>query len=260
MKIAILGALPRELSYIIRNLGATKRSEGWQSPVHITVAGSSEIMIVQTGMGIARSAAALHDVLDRATPDCIVSVGFAGALYHGASPGDLVRGSRFFLLSSAGEEPGTTPSSFMASELGLRQPLPGPLSERLSAIAGLREGSIITLERPIKKTILAERIPGELSFPVCDMETYALAGLSLERNVPLLAIRSISDTMNEEIPPELIGVVDEMGQPKLGTLLHAVTTNPALVTDVLRLKRNSESAAQSLGRVVEEMCRGLSGR
>jgi adenosylhomocysteine nucleosidase len=256
MRLTILGALPREISYIIKNLGATKSSERWPFPVYLSAADSVDIAIVQTGMGMIRAASAMNAVLAKSTPDCIVSVGFAGALYNGAVPGELVTGSRFFIFRSAGKEP-TTSSSFMQSEVKPDQPLPEPIAERLSGMASLREGSIITLEQALKKTILAEQIPEELPFPVCDMETFTLARLSLESNLPFLAVRSISDTLNEEIPPELIGVVDETGQPKLGTLFHAVTTNPALVTDVLRLKRNSEAAAKNLGLFIEELCQAL---
>jgi nucleoside phosphorylase len=256
MKLTILGALPRELSYIIKNLGSTKSPDDGPFPVHVSTTESSQITIVQTGIGIARAVAALKALLERVTPDCIISVGFAGALYQGASAGDMLRGSRFFLFPSAGKESGTSPSSLMASELKLR-PLPPFLAENISGIGNLPGGDIITLEEPMKKDAIVEKIPKSLSFPICEMETFGLAELSLERDVPFLAIRSVSDTLDEDVPQELIGVVDEMGQPKLGRLFHAVTTNPALVTDVLRLRRNSEIAAQNLGRVVEELCRGL---
>lgn len=255
MRLTILGALPRELSHIINNLGAAKSPEAWDFPVYLSTMDSSEITIVQTGMGIVRSKAALKVVLERSKPDCIVSVGFAGALYHGSSPGDLVLVSRFFLLPAGGEE--SANFTFMQSEVKLNRPLPDPLVERLSGMSRIRQGSIITLKQPMKKTVLAEQIPKGLHFPVCDMETFGLAELSRERDVPFLAVRSVSDILDEEVPPELIGVVDEMGEPKLGRLFHAVTTNPALVTDVLRLRRNSETAARNLGLFIKELCRAL---
>ncbi len=255
MKLAILGALPRELSYVIKDLGAAKSPEEWPFPAYLSKLDSSEVTIVQTGMGMVRAEAALKAVLERFSPDCVMSVGFAGALYPGASPGDLVRGVRFFIFPAVGGESAT---SLIRSELDLRPSLPGRLAEKLADLANLSEGSIITLQQQMKKSVLAERIPGGLPFPVCDMETFSVAELSLRQHIPFFAVRSISDTLDEEVPPELVGVVEETGQPNLGRLFYAVTTNPALVTDVLRLRRNSEVAARSLGRIIAELSAALS--
>ncbi|MDA8431704.1 MAG: hypothetical protein M0Z60_01925 [Nitrospiraceae bacterium] len=251
MRLIVLGALPRELASIVNDLGATKSPEGWNFPVYTAKAAPSEILIAQTGMGMDRAKAALEAVLERFMPDCIVSVGFAGALYANASAGDLVEGSRLFKYTLAGTRP-----SHLSAELNPALPLPGPFTARLSGNAHLHEGSIITLEKPMEKKGLSPHVPGGLPFPVCDMETFALGEVAVARAIPFLAVRSISDTLEEEVPPELIGVVDEMGQPKLGRLFHAVTTNPALVTDVIRLKRNSEAASQSLGRFMKELLSG----
>jgi len=257
MKLAILGALPRELSYIIKNLGALKSPDEWPFPVYMSGECQIETAIVQTGMGMARATAALKMVLSRFKPDCILSTGFAGALYQIASPGDLVRGTRFFLFPTAGEL-GSSSACFMQSELKPDQQLPGRLAERLYGMTSLREGSIITLQQPLKKSILRKGVPEELPFPVCDMETFGLAGLSLESNIPFISVRSVSDVLDEEVPPELIGVVGETGAPNLGRLFSAITTNPALVTDVLRLRRNSEAASRNLGLFAEHFCRELS--
>jgi adenosylhomocysteine nucleosidase len=253
--MTILGALQRELSYIIKLVGATKNPEGWPFPAYISKRDSSEITIFQTGMGTVRAGAALKAVLERFRPDCIMSVGFAGALYPGAAPGDLVRGTRLFMLPAIVGDSAT--SSASESELNPRLSLPGRMADRLTALNDLRDGSIITLNQQMEKGVLAKQIPGGLPFPVCDMETFSLAELSLRRDIPFLGIRSVSDTLEEEVPPELFGVVGETGQPNLGRLFYSVTTNPALVTDVLRLRRNSEAAARSLGLLIEELSTAL---
>ncbi len=130
--------------------------------------------------------------------------------------------------------------------------------ERLSATVAIRKAAIITFARQIKKRVLAKEIPAGLEFPVCDMETFGIAGLSRERNIPFLSFRAVSDTLDVEVPPELVGVVDENGEPRLGRLFSAVTTNPALVTDVLRLRRDSETAARNLGMLIEQLSGALS--
>src|SRR5512135_3408773 len=99
MRLAIFGALPRELKYVIRGLGATKSSEGWPFPVHTAATGRHNITIVQTGMGMNRAVASLHAVLDKERPDLVVSIGFCGALYEQAVAGDLVRASQFLFLA-----------------------------------------------------------------------------------------------------------------------------------------------------------------
>ncbi|MDA8433193.1 MAG: hypothetical protein M0Z60_09565 [Nitrospiraceae bacterium] len=257
MRLAIFGALPRELKYVIKDLGATKNSEGWPFPVHTAATGRHNITIVQTGMGMPRAVAALHVVLDKESPGLVLSIGFCGALYEQAIPGDLVRASQFLFLMP------TTDREISFSTLGTTGHSPDfpeieQTMERLSATVAIRKAAIITFARQIKKRVLAKEIPAGLEFPVCDMETFGIAGLSRERNIPFLSFRAVSDTLDVEVPPELVGVVDENGEPRLGRLFSAVTTNPSLVTDVLRLRRDSETAARNLGMLIKQLSGALS--
>ena len=257
MRLAIFGALPRELKYVIRDLGATKSSEGWPFPVHTVATGRHNITVVQTGMGMRRAVAALHAVLDKKRPGLVVSIGFCGALYEQAVAGDLVRASQFLFLTPTMDQKMSF-SSLGTTGHGPDVPEIEQTMEKLSGTITMRKGAIITFERQMKKRVLAKQIPAGLEFPVCDMETFGIAGLSRERNIPFLAFRAVSDTLDVEVPPELVGVVDEKGEPRLGRLFSAVTTNPALVTDVLRLRRDSETAARNLGMLMEQLSRALS--
>jgi nucleoside phosphorylase len=257
MRLAIFGALPRELKYVIKDLGASRSSEGWPFPVYAAATRKHSITIVQTGMGIGRSVDALNAVLAKERPGLVVSVGFCGALYEQAVAGDLVLASQFLFLKPAMDQ-NISFSILGTTGHGSDVPEIKQMLEKLSGTIAMRKGTIVTFERPMKKRVLAKQIPAGLEFPVCDMETFGIAETCLRQEIRFLAFRAVSDTLDVEVPPELVGVVDESGEPRLGRLFTAVSTNPALVTDVLRLRRDSETAARNLGMLVEDLCRALS--
>lgn len=90
-------------------------------------------------------------------------------------------------------------------------------------------------------------------FPVCDMETFALANSAVQRRIPFIAVRSISDTADQEVPGELFDVTHESGKIAYRRLIKSVFKKPGLVKDLIRLGVNSEKAAKSLGGLLRSL-------
>jgi nucleoside phosphorylase len=111
----------------------------------------------------------------------------------------------------------------------------------------------VTLENLVKKPEIRKRLPAKISFPVCDMETFVLARAASQRGIPFFAARSISDTSDHEIPPELLDIFDESGKILYFRLSKSVLYKPGLVMEMVRLRRNSEMAARSLGSLVRAL-------
>lgn len=250
MKLALFAAFPQELKYIIRNLGIKEESGRGSFTIALAdLSPSSEVVLVESGMGIHNAEAAFSHVVDQYEPDFILSVGFGGALYDGASIGDLVWASKVFLIPGPEEGNPVPPpdrweqfsAGAEAREMGLQ----------LSRRVGMSEGSILTLTDWVEKPKLIKFVPAELPFPVSDMETYFFAKLSAEKGLPFLAVRSITDSADEEIPRELLRVTDEAGNYKLPRALGIVLSNPQLIADIVRLGKNSHIAARNLWHLVE---------
>jgi adenosylhomocysteine nucleosidase len=238
MRAAIFSAFPQELRQTLRNVRLMKRS---LDPFEIFFAEhpSHEILLVQAGMGVRNAEAALQYVLEEYEPDFIASIGFGGALYRGAAAGDLIWPSKVFFLNEKVE--GT-----------LEVPDAGEISARLSGKVMMHEGSVVTLQRWMKKSEIKEIMP-RLPLPVCDMETFPLARLSILRGLPFFAVRSITDTADEEIPYEFLTVLDKSGKYALSRSLKLLLSKPKLLPKAARLGMTSRIASHNLWHAVRAL-------
>jgi len=213
-----------------------------------------DIITVQTGIGAANAETAFRRVLQERRPDIVVSAGFGGALYEDAEIGDIVWAFRSLLirvdrtrqLEHLPED--AVPDSALVRQLGKK------LCEKTAA----REGSIITLSEMMTKSKIKKMIPGDLPFPVCDMETFYLAKLSYQNRVPFLAVRAITDQLDEDIPPELLAVTDGTGRYRFSRAIGLLLAKPQLIPASVKLGRNAARASKNLGKAVNSLVEILS--
>ncbi len=261
MRVAIFSAFPHELKYIFKNFTITKKLKKYPFHIFFTKYSLSEIILVQTGMGTHNAEASLKYILGEYSPNCILSLGFGGALYDGAIVGDLIWASKVFLIpESALEKSGFNflksegiDSCYAWKQCLLEIPDAGEIFSKLSDKIVMHEGCILTLEKWMKKSEIKKMLPEELPFPVCDMETYFLADFSINRGLPFFAVRSITDRVDEEIPRELLNVSDETGNYRLSRALRLLLGNPELIPASMKLGRNSNIAAKNLWPVVKSL-------
>ncbi|MCL5023641.1 MAG: hypothetical protein M1497_09800 [Nitrospirae bacterium] len=239
-KLAIFSAFPQELRHIMRNVGPLTAAKKFPFELHRARYAASEIILVQTGMRVAGAEESLWYILDEHKPDVVLSAGFGGALYEGARIGDLVSASRVLLVRDGIEETMELPET-------------GEMIRKLGSSLTVREGSVLTLAKWLTKSEVRKLLHVGLPFPVCDMEAFFLAKLSAEKGLPFLAIRSISDRADEEIPPGLLGVADESGKYRLSRALRVLATRPALIPRSIGLGLNSGIASRSLWHFVRAL-------
>jgi nucleoside phosphorylase len=234
-KVLICAALPRELKYILSSFREGRRRKLRSSAVSSFRSTSGEFFLLRTGLGIQNSDSSMRSLLRTLRPDLVVSLGFAGSVFEGLTVGDLVWASRVFLMS---EED--------ANLTEVPVPTSRPLAGRLAGRISLYEGCIVTLNRFMRKPEIIKSLPEGLSFPVCDMETFALAKIAGEQAIPFFAVRAVTDTSEHEIPPELLDISCASGRTRLSVLLMRVLRKPGLSKDIIRLKQSSERAARNL--------------
>lgn len=240
MRLAIFSAFPHEIRPLVKNLSATRISKKLPFPLFLAPSVSGEVVVVQTGMGTRNAEASLEYVIKKYSPTIILSSGFGGALYDNAAIGELIWASRVLLMNNGISDTMDLPDS-------------GHLFDRLSQKLTIQEGSIITLERWMKKPEIKRTLSEPLLFPVCDMETFPLAKASLTRGLPFVAIRSITDRSHEEIPPELLSVSDESGNYRLSRAMNVLLGNPSLIPRALTLGRSSAVASKNIWRAVKAL-------
>ncbi len=244
MRVALFSAFPHELREISRNTGATKPLKRNSFEISHAEYSSHRITIILTGIGIRNAERALSRVLEEQAPDIVVSMGFGGALYDGAQIGEVVWASRVLFMNEGDLE-------LIDLENGR------DIFERFPGAVPMREGSIVTLGTWRKKDEIRKIVTEEFSFPVCDMETFPLARLSLERGLRFFAFRSITDRGDEEIPPELLGASDESGMYSLSRAVKLLLTRPALIPGSIKLGINSQIAGKSLWQATSAFLKAL---
>jgi adenosylhomocysteine nucleosidase len=241
MKLAICAAFPQELKYILKNFSLKKSLKRDVFHIFFGEFSSQELILVQTGIGVQNAEAALNYILETERPDLIVSAGFGGALYEGASSGDLVWAKRALLFPEGDLNILEFPNDFLKTSLGFY------------VETGICDGSILTLSRWMAKSDIIKILPAGLPHPVCDMETYPLAKLSLNNGLPFLAVRSITDTIDEDIPKEFFAASNAFGQYSFSRALGMLLSRPSLIPHSFKLGRASEIASKNLWHAVRHL-------
>ncbi len=91
-----------------------------------------------------------------------------------------------------------------------------------------------------------------------DMESFAILSAAHEHKISAVAIRVISDTSSRDMPVFLDAVVDDMGRVKIGGLVRKVVRHPIHLPALIRLGRDSRTAAEALAHFLEAYIKKLS--
>jgi adenosylhomocysteine nucleosidase len=171
--------------------------------------------------GIAADAVRRHEKVD-----AVVSAGLCGGLEPALAVGDVV----------------------VATDVN------GCAAERPSTSQPHRTGKAISIDRvaitPEEKARL--RSTGAA---IVEMEAAALAERASAWHVPFYCVRSVSDAATEGFLLDLNSVRDSEGRFRRGLIVVKTLIRPvSLVPEMLRLKRNSERAADTLGEFVATCC------
>lgn len=239
MNISIFYALPQEMGNLVRSLGAarTARYPCRAFEMHYR---SARLVFLETGVGGRAAKRAFDHHLAEGTPDVVISAGFGGALDYDAPIGQTILGTSFLLFSG----------SRMVNSLET------PLLPRLYRTPDrVRQGTVVTLEQPVEKRTVREKISSDFALPVCDMESYYLAERAIARGISFFAIRSVSDTGRTEVPSAFFEVCngDVSGEYSTTKVFAMLVRNPHLIPKAMLLGFHSRTAARHLGRAIRAL-------
>ncbi|MGD0228812.1 MAG: hypothetical protein ABSC19_00450 [Syntrophorhabdales bacterium] len=240
MRLVLFSALSREVRETTRMLGGRTRLQGLPFRAFCVRHPSHSLTFAETGMGIESATRVFLHMLQRDRPDAAISLGYCGSLSPDASIGDLIWASKVCLVEGRGVE-----TLALDDALGVL----GTLSSRLP----IRAGTFLTLNRWRKKHELVRTIPQGMPLPVCDMETFGLARLSVDHGLPFFAIRAVSDASGEDIPFDPWSVCDSSGTYRLYRALGLFLSRPHLLAHAIKLRRNSKIASRNLALAVSAL-------
>jgi nucleoside phosphorylase len=241
MDIGILTALRMEGWPLLRRKGWTMRRSSSGRCIYERVEGGIRIRWIVTGMGAARAMEGLEEILEDLSPRALLSVGFAGGLHSELGVGHVVAADR---VTRFHEMVGTLSPPCM-THLPPRPETWGGRSQRVHL-----GGGVVSVDAPASKVQLAEILPEEFMPAVVDMETYYLCEALCAREVPLAAIRSISDTLFDPVEERIREWMDESLRLSGRLILRDLMRRPGGIYQIARMARNALSASRALGTVL----------
>jgi len=247
--IGIFAALQRELKPIaacLANLDEFQESGVRFSVGHLNRA---TVVLVQTGIGWTRALSAAQIAAARFPLRLYISTGFAGALQDSIRVGDLVIGEKIFSLLPGG--PGKAfvcDEAFTQSAGTAAKAFPG----------GVFCGSLVTVGQIVGRAEDKKSIAGKSGAIALDMETAAVAGVADQRRISFIAVRAVSDTLDENLGFDASLLLTDGGGFRWWSGIRYLACHPAALSHLNRLRRQSNLAARSLGLFFQEFLPSLS--
>lgn len=205
------------------------------------------ILCVPGGGDAARLEAALE--ARAAEASMILSCGIAGALDPALKVGDVVAYSPNKPLPfRGGVGGGAVPAS--ASLADSPHPNPSPEEEGLAmAFPGAQSGPIIGQDHIAASVAEKAALHAQTGALAVDMETHIAARVAARHGLPFAAIRVISDTAHEALPPAAMVGMKPDGSMALGKVLASLARNPVQLPALIRTGRHAEVSFRVLGEV-----------
>jgi adenosylhomocysteine nucleosidase len=241
----VVAALDSEFAGIRRHLELADSFQVGDVRMEHGQLGGQDCVLVQSGMGRQRAEQALRAALAKYQPVAVLSLGFCGALASALRIGDLVVCSPVGALLTLPSGPHVAASLVgwldcddALVEQALAVPMP-PGAGQLVAGGCL---TVPTAAGPHGvKQLLSESYPSV----AVDMESYWIGQLAQEASVPLLVVRSVSDTLSESLS-SFEGLIDDFGRASLTTLSRYLLRHPLRVAQLARLGLQAHKAEKSL--------------
>jgi len=204
-----------------------------------------EIVLVESGPGVRCAAKAAHAMIDAYRPQLIVSTGFAGGLNPRVRRQDLVAA--------------TSLANLQGGVIALD---PAALVPWLAEVRNLHLGRLLTFDRVVRLREEKEQLSHQHDALAVDMESFAVAEACRDRAVDFLAIRAISDAVDDELPPDIGKLLAQKSfAGQLGAALGSVFRRPAAMKDLFNLHQNalasSNRLAKFLGMLIGRHSRGI---
>jgi len=122
-------------------------------------------------------------------------------------------------------------------------------SASMTETKGLHVGRLLTVDTILRDPAERRRLATEHGAIACDMETFGVAETCQQLGVPLLAIRVISDAVDDELPPEIEYLLAQKSLAgKLGAATGAILKRFSAAKDLWKLREDALKASDRLAK------------
>lgn len=188
------------------------------------------LVVAESGTGCEAAAQAAGDVIQVHRPRWIVAAGFAAALND-----SLKRGHVLMPDTLVGQDCEAIKVGFQIDPAVVE------------ASPSLHVGRLLTVDRLVRHREEKEQLAAEYDAIACDMESMAVARVCREQQVGFLAVRVVSDQMEERLPPAIERMLDQdTVAAKVGVATRALFQRPGTMKDMWRLRETAIRASDRL--------------
>jgi adenosylhomocysteine nucleosidase len=206
--------------------------------------GPHEVVIVESGVGVRAAERATSAAIAFYRPRWVISTGFAGALAPELRKGHIVMADE--VTDPTGER--------LATGLKLDP-------QTVAATRGLHVGRLLTVGQIIRRPEDRRRLAVEHGAIACDMETIGVARACREQGTRFVAVRVITDTLDDELPPEIEALLAQKSLAgKLGAAAGAVFRRPSAVKDLWQLREDGLKASDRLAKFLTGVVQQLASQ
>jgi adenosylhomocysteine nucleosidase len=216
--------------------------------VHVADFALSLVTVALTGVGARQAALTASQIMRGGFDafDCCISSGLAGGLQSNYGVGDVLAARSVF--SEAVPTDGT--SRLL------------PCSGALLSFAAESGAAVVEQFYSADHVVSTAREKQFLSTKAdaVEMESFEILREAQGAGIPAVAVRAISDTLDEDLPFDMSEILTDEGQISVPRVLGQVALKPQSLPGLVRLGKNSRLAAQSLSRFLDLYLAALANR
>ena len=206
--IAIIGAMDEEISIICAKLNNSKTIQKNYFKITKGTLGNKNIVLIKSGVGKVAASSATQFIIDNYEPVYIINVGIAGSLSPVIKAGDIIIADKLvqhdFDVTAFGNPKGYIDNGIEPNKptiFNSDKKLVEKFKKELDSYQNknIKLCTIATGDIFVNKEKEKQLIRDEFNADVIDMESAAIAQTAEKNNIPLIVIKTISDSENNSV-------------------------------------------------------------
>lgn len=242
-RIAIVAAMEREIAFL---RGEMTPPDLTKNRLVVGTVDSRTVLLLRTGVGPQKTARRLEEIEDAHNLRCVISIGCAGALSPDVGTGDVIISEKLIDAAAGGRAYHASPALIETAEdcsKGLGLPF--------------HVGSAVSTPSVVATTREKRDLAAKYGALAVDVESAQVAAWAEKTGIPMLSLRTISDSSTDRIPPEIAAVVDRDGRMRPLKAVALSARRPRLFLELLHLKSGLDRSIGVLETVVMTLLRSL---